>query len=114
MDSLLCNNRKKAWHFGIDVYKRQISDHAALIEKIAGVKQQFTIDDVKERVTSMLDQLLMKWIVREGKDMFNLQANSFDIAKGIQEDLDMEMMKIGISIAVFNISSFTYPEERCV
>ena len=89
----------------------KISDHAALIEKIAGVKQQFTIDDVKERVTSMLDQLLMKWIVREGKDMFNLQANSFDIAKGIQEDLDMEMMKIGISIAVFNISSFTYPEE---
>ena len=72
----------------------KISDHAALIEKIAGVKQQFTIDDVKERVTSMLDQLLMKWIVREGKDMFNLQANSFDIAKGIQEDLDMEMMKI--------------------
>ena len=59
----------------------------------------------------MLDQLLMKWIVREGKDMFNLQANSFDIAKGIQEDLDMEMMKIGISITVFNISSFTYPEE---
>ena len=89
----------------------KISDHAALIEKIAGVKQQFTIDDVKERVTSMLDQLLMKWIVREGKDMFNLQANSFDIAKGIQEDLDMEMMKIGISITVFNISSFTYPEE---
>lgn len=89
----------------------KISDHAALIEKIAGVKQQFTIDDVKERVTSMMDQLLMKWIVREGKDMFNLQANSFDIAKGIQEDLDMEMMKIGISIAVFNISSFTYPEE---
>ena len=59
----------------------------------------------------MLDQLLMKWIVREGKDMFNLQANSFDIAKGIQEDLDMEMMKIGISITIFNISSFTYPEE---
>lgn len=23
---------------------------------------------------SMLDQLLMKWIVKEGKDMFNLQA----------------------------------------
>ncbi len=66
---------------------------------------------MQERVISMLDQLLMKWIVREGKDMFNLQANSFDIAKGIQEDLDMEMMKIGISIAIFNISSFTYPEE---
>ena len=29
----------------------------------------------------------------------------------IQEDLDMEMMKIGISITTFNIASFTYPEE---
>jgi len=89
----------------------KVYDHAVLIDKVAGVKKQFTIDDVKERVISMLDQLLMKWIVKEGKDMFNLQANSFDIAKGLQEDLDMEMMKIGISITVFTISSFTYPEE---
>ena len=59
----------------------------------------------------MLDQLLMKWISKEGRDMFNLQANSFDIAKGIQEDMDMEMMKIGIGITAFNISSFSYPEE---
>lgn len=89
----------------------KISDHAVLIDKVAGVKKQFTIDDVKERVIAMLDQLLMKWIVKEGKDMFNLQANSFDIGRGIQEDLDMEMMKIGISITTFNIASFTYPEE---
>lgn len=89
----------------------KISDHAALIDKVAGIKRQFTVDDVQERVISMLDQLLMKWIVKEGKDMFNLQANSFDIGKGIQEDLDMEMMKIGISITTFNIASFTYPEE---
>ena len=67
----------------------KISDHAALIDKVAGIKRQFTVDDVQERVISMLDQLLMKWIVKEGKDMFNLQANSFDIGKGIQEDLDI-------------------------
>ncbi len=89
----------------------KISDHMVLIDKVAGVKRQFTVDDVKERVISMLDQLLMKWIVREGKDMFNLQANSFDIGKGIQEDLDMEMMKIGIGITAFSIASITYPEE---
>ena len=29
----------------------------------------FTVDDVKEQVLSFLNQLLMKWIVREGKDM---------------------------------------------
>lgn len=89
----------------------KVSDHDILIEKVAGIRQQFEIDDVKERVISMLDQLLMKWIAREGKDMFNLQANSFDISRGLQEDMDMEMSKIGISITGFAISSFSYPKE---
>ncbi len=40
---------------------------------------------------SMLDMLMMKWISKEGKDMFNLQANAYDIGKVIASDLDMEM-----------------------
>ena len=89
----------------------KVSDREALIEKVAGVKQIFTVDDIKERVIAMIDQLLMKWISKEGKDMFNLQANAFDIAKGIQTDLDMEICKIGITITGFQIASFSYPEE---
>lgn len=89
----------------------KVSDRQALIDKVAGIKQIFTVDDIKERVLSMLDQLLMKWITREGKDMFNLQANAFDISKGIQSDLDMEIYKLGITITGFQISSFSYPEE---
>lgn len=87
------------------------SDYMPFIDKVAGIKQMYSINDVKERVVSMLDQLLMKWITKEGKDMFNLQANSFDISRGICEDLDMEMSKIGIQIVNFNIGSFSYPEE---
>lgn len=89
----------------------KVTDYLALIEKIAGVKRQFSIDEVRDRVLGMLDQLLMKWIAKEGKDMFNLQVNSFDISKGIKEDLDMELSKIGISITSFAISSFSYPES---
>ncbi len=89
----------------------KVSDHAVLIEKIAGIKKQFTIEEVKDRVIAVLDQLLMKWIMKNGKDMFNLQADAYDISKGICEDLDMEICKIGISITGFNISSFSYPEE---
>ncbi|NLL93363.1 MAG: hypothetical protein GX225_04415 [Clostridiales bacterium] len=89
----------------------KISDRDALIDRVAGIKDVFYVEDVKERVISMLDQLLMKWISKEGKDMFNLQANAFDISKGIKEDLDMEIYKIGISITGFTISSFSYPEE---
>lgn len=89
----------------------KVDDYLALIEKIAGIKKQYTVEDVKERVIAMTDQLLMKWISREGKDMFNLQANSFDIGNGIKTDLDMEMVKLGISITGFNIESFSYPES---
>lgn len=89
----------------------KIDDYLTLIDKIAGVKQEFTVDDVKQRVLSLLDQLLMKWICREGKDMFNLQANSFDISKGIMVDLDMELLKIGLTVTDLAISSFTYPEQ---
>lgn len=89
----------------------KVSDYNLLIEKIAGVKQQYCVEDVKIRITAILDQLLMKWITKEGKDMFNLQANAFDIAKGLQEDLDMTTLKDGISITGVQIMSFNYPEE---
>ena len=89
----------------------KVADYDALIEKVAGIKQQYSVEDVRERIVGMLDQLLMKWISREGKDLFNLQVNGDAIGRGIQEDLDMEMSKIGISIASFAISSFNYPEE---
>ena len=73
----------------------KVADYDVFIERIAGIRQQYTMDEVKERITSMLDQLLMKWIAKEGRDMFNLQVNASEIGKGIQEDLDMEMLKIG-------------------
>ena len=92
-------------------FQMKVSDYVRLIDTIAGVKDTYSVDDVKTRVLSILDQLLMKWIGREGKDMFNLQANAFDIASGIKDDLDMQICKIGITITDFTISSFSYPEE---
>mgnify|MGYP002799610938 FL=1 len=89
----------------------KVSDYDCFIEKIAGIKKQYVVDDVKERVMSLSDQLLMKWIVKEGKDMFNIQANAYDIGKGIAEDLDMELMKIGITVTGFVIQSVSYPEQ---
>ncbi|WP_167955512.1 SPFH domain-containing protein [Anaerosporobacter faecicola] len=89
----------------------KINDYIKLIDKIAGVKASYFVEDVKLRITAILDQLLMKWIVKEGKDMFNLQAMSFDIAKGIKEDLDMQLFDQGMTITAFQIMSFNYPES---
>lgn len=89
----------------------KIAEHDVLIEKLAGIKQIYTVEDVKERIVANLDQLLMSWIGKEGRDMFNLQMDAGKIAEGIMSDLDMDMRKVGIAITDFNIESFSYPEE---
>lgn len=89
----------------------KVNDYIALIDNIAGVKTSYTVENVKERITAILDQLLMKWIVQEGKDMFNLMSNSFEISKGIKTDLDMELLSTGMTITGFTIGSINYPES---
>ena len=89
----------------------KIAEFDVLIDKLAGIRQSYTVDDVKERIIPSLDGLLMSWIGKEGRDMFNLQMDARNIAKGIQSDLDMDMLKLGITITDFSIESFSYPEE---
>ena len=81
----------------------KIAEHDVVIDKLAGIRQIYTVDDVKERIIASLDQLLMGWIAKEGRDMFNLQADARNIAKGIESDLDMDMRKIGIAITDFTL-----------
>ena len=89
----------------------RVVEHNVVIEKLAGIRQTYTVEDVKERIIASLDQLLMSWISKEGRDMFNLQSDAGSIAKGIESDLDTDMRKIGIGISAFTIESFSYPEE---
>jgi membrane protease subunit (stomatin/prohibitin family) len=96
---------------GNGTFNFKVNDYMALIDKIAGVKERYLVEDIKIRITSILDQLLMKWISKEGKDMFNLQANAYEISKGIREDLDMEIIDMGMTITGFNVMSFSYPKE---
>lgn len=89
----------------------KLTDYMTFIDKIAGVKQQYSINEAKERIMSILPQELMKWIAKEGKDIFNLQITSDAIAAGIKDDLDMDMSKIGIEVTNFAIGGITIPEE---
>ena len=82
-----------------------------LIDKVAGIKKQYTTEEVRERVLSVLNQLLLRWIVREGKDMFNIQANAVEISEGILGELNTELEKIGLAATGFQIDSVSYPEE---
>lgn len=92
-------------------FQFKVGDYGVLLEKIAGVKKQFTTEEVRERLLSVLNQLLLRWIVREGKDLFNIQANAVEIAEGIRGELDTEMQKIGLNVTSFQIDAVSYPEE---
>mgnify|MGYP001290562883 CR=1 FL=1 len=92
-------------------FQFKVIDYVKLIDNVAGVKNSYLVEDIRIRISAILDQLLMKWIAREGKDMFNLQANSFEIGEGIKEDLDMQVNRDGFEITRFNIMSFNYPKE---
>ena len=85
-------------------FQFKVADYQALIDKIAGIKDDYRVADVQTRVLSVVDQLLMKWISREGKDIFNLQANAAEISGGICTDLDMQMQLLGIGITGFQLS----------
>ena len=89
----------------------KVNDYVALIDKIAGVRSNYVVEDVRLRINSALSPLLMKWISREGKDMFNLQVNAEEIGRGIQQDLDMQLMEDGLTVTRFHIMDFNYPKE---
>lgn len=92
-------------------YTVKVDDYMTLIDKVAGIKSQFTVDDIKIRTSAIMDGLLMKWIVKEGKNMFNLQVNSAEIAKGLKVDLDMQLLQIGLTVTGVTIENFNYPEQ---
>ena len=89
----------------------KVGDYNLLIEKVAGVSSGYQVEDIRPRISAVNDQLLMKWIVREGKDMFNLQANAYDIGKGIAEDLTNELQKFGMKCEDYQIQSVSYPDN---
>ena len=89
----------------------KIHDYNALIEQIAGVKQIYTVEDVRGRIKGILDGVLIECITKVGGDVFNLMANASAIANAIREKLDMDLIKIGLTCTDFRISEFTYPDN---
>lgn len=89
----------------------KIHDYNVLIEQIAGIKQMYTVNDVRGRIKGILDGLLVECITQVGGDVFNLMANASAIAGAIKEKLDMELIKIGLTCTDFRISEFTYPDN---
>lgn len=89
----------------------KITDTVEFIERIAGVNNIYTIDNIRDRLLSNINQLLLNVVSSSGVDVLDLQSRVMDISKSLQKELDYDFHKIGISITQFTVSSFNYPQE---
>lgn len=92
-------------------YSLKISDYQILIDNVAGIKSEFTIDDVKDRLESKFNGALTSAILKEGKDLINLQAYALEIGEKLKEKLNGLLLDIGLEITDISISNINYPEQ---
>lgn len=91
-------------------------DYLAFIEKVAGVRDTFTVADISDRIRGEMSAIVAEAILGNEKTvglnaLVGLQANSRALGKKIAEELDQELFDIGLSVADVNVMSVSYPEE---
>ncbi len=86
-------------------------DYPLLIENIAGVSEQFSVEDVRERMRMSLAPLLIEAVSKSGQNVLDLQGHVSELGAMVGKAMNEQMMKIGLNIVEFNIASFSYPDE---
>lgn len=91
-------------------------DYQKFIDKIAGIKDKYTLEDISERIMGELNPVIAEAILK-GEQAINinalvaLQQNSRSIGKVICEEIDKELADFGLTVSDLNINSFNYPKE---
>lgn len=91
-------------------------DYQRFIEKVAGVKDTYSLDDIAERIMGELDPVVAEAIL-DGQQAVGpgilaaLQQNSRKIGKKICQGLDRELADIGLGVLDVNILAFHYPPK---
>lgn len=91
-------------------------DYNVFIEKVAGIKDTFALEDVSERILGELNPIVAEAILGGQacigvNALLGLQQNSRALGKAICEELDMELFGIGLGVEDVNIQNINYPEE---
>ena len=94
----------------------EFRDFETFIRKIAGVRAQFTLADVSERIIGVLNPIIAEAILCGERQigtnaLIGLQGNSRALGKRIADELDSELADIGLGVASLNIISINYPKE---
>ncbi len=91
-------------------------DYQTFINKIAGVKETYSLSDISERIVGILNPIIAECILGKQQSiglnaLIGLQANSRTLGKDLARELDGELSEIGLGVASLNILSINYPKE---
>jgi membrane protease subunit (stomatin/prohibitin family) len=94
----------------------EFRDYVTFIKKVAGVKSKFSLGDVSERIIGVLNPIIAESILCGERQigtnaLVGLQGNSRALGKKMAEELDKELLDIGLGVASLNIIAFNYPKE---
>lgn len=89
----------------------KVGDYLALIDQVSGIRNDYTVFDVRERILAFLEPILRQALSQGNRDLFELQERERELAHSILEDLDMQVIPYGLTITDFAFTSITYPRE---
>lgn len=94
----------------------EFRDYMKFIERVAGVKSTYSLDDISERIMGEIGPIIAEAIL-DGHHTIGvnalcaLQANNRKIARVIAEELDKELFDFGFGVRDVNIMAINYPED---
>lgn len=91
-------------------------DYQKFIDKVAGVKDTYALEDISERIMGELNPVVAEAILGGERQigvnaLIGLQQNSRKLGKDICGELDRELADFGLGVADVNILSINYPPE---
>jgi len=94
----------------------EFRDYQKFIEKVAGVKDTYSLEDISERIMGELNPVVAEAILGGQQSigvnaLIGLQQNSRKLGKAIKEELDKELSEFGFGVVDVNILSINYPDE---
>jgi len=94
----------------------EFRDYQKFIEKVAGVKETYSLEDISERIMGELNPVVAEAILGGQQSiginaLISLQQNSRKLGKLINDELDKELMDFGLGAVDVNIHSINYPAE---
>jgi membrane protease subunit (stomatin/prohibitin family) len=94
----------------------EFRDYVRFIDKVAGVKDTYTLDNISERIMGELNPIIAEAILGGNQNigvnaLISLQGSGRKLGAAIKTELDKELMDFGMGAVDVNILSINYPED---